>query len=972
MATATRLPGIYFETVTPPPGGTFPRMDIAAFAGFTPSGPVDLPFTVEDIDRFHEIFGRELPLAWDRQRGAMETAQLPATIRAFFRNGGRRCWVVRLANGPRYNKFVIPGLLAVDPDRGLHAGVLQARSEGSWSDGLAVNATLLESPLDPGLLATDGATPAIGGLAVGEVAQALFPGTVSEPEIVAYFEPVYAPGGIWFRTALPSELAACGGSPPPVSPEAVFALDAEADRPISFSAFCNRNGRFALLVSHDTGLSVPAGAWLRVHLGEAILLMQVESLDGADDLSAASPASAAEAALTSTTAWWLLDAATAWAECRHRQCELTKVTFELWVRAPDSPVMRMADLGFAPGHPRFCGYLPTDAALFAPVDRPQPLPGAALRVDADHPRFPLAGNPDAGLMLPLGVTGQPREEFYQGADLPGLTALDRDGLSNFGPDLFLDHNLQGSPSSRLLEDAFFYQYQNAPVNQAPRRIHAILTVEEVSMLAVPDATHRGWQRAAAVDAVALSAPDPLQLSPASADGNYTVSWAAVPGAAAYTLEESADPQFEVGISSWDITATSFDVQRTSACPSTLYYRVSARGAAGKSPWSNTAKQDLGTGLFRFCESRDLNSPTITLFEDRNRIILQWNAIPNANGYTLQVAADPSFESALALYQGNQTSYELWKTPPAASYFRVGASQNSLSSPWSNTVRTAAEPDSPWEVLPAPDDSTLLPAIHTGMLRLCGARGDLIALLNLPSDYDQGSATAYVQGLQAHVSSSDDPQLLTFGAVYHPWVIVLDTLGATPTSLETIAPDGAIAGSIARRTIDLGAWIAAANQPLNSVVALTPALQAGAFAAFAAAQINLVAQGAHGFIAESQDTLSMDPDLVPLNVRRLLILIRRLALREGQSYVFQNNGPALQRRVARRFEYWMRELLARGAFSGLTPEESFQVVVGSAVSTQDDTDQGRFIVELRIAPSLPMQFLTVRLVQSGGNLSLQEV
>jgi hypothetical protein len=971
MTTATRLPGIYFETATPATGGALPRMDIAAFAGFTPSGPVDLPFTVEDIDRFHEIFGKDLALAWDRRHGVMETAQLPAAVRAFFRNGGRRCWVIRLANGGLYNTFVVPGLLAVDPRGDLRAGLLRARSEGSWSDGLTVNATLLESAMDPGSLATDSVTPAIRGLAAGEVAQAFFPGTVSDPEVVAYFEPAYAPGGAWFRKALPSKLAACGGSPPPVSPDAVFALDAGADRPIPFRAFCNRSGRFALLVSHETGLSVPPGVWLRVHLGNATLLMQVESLDGVEDPSAASPSGAAEAALMSTRAWWTLDAATAWVEQRHRHCELTEVTFELWVRGPDSPVMRMADLGFAPGYPRFCGYLPTDAALFAPVDRPQSLPGAALRADADHPRFPLAGNPESGLILPLGITGQLREEFYQGANLPGLTALDRDGLSNFGPGVFLDPNFQDSSSSRLLEDAFFYQYQNAPVKQAPRRIHAVLPIGEVSLLAVPDATHRGWQRVTA-DAVALLAPDPLRLSPPGADGTYAASWTAVPGAGGYTLQESADPQFEVGISSWELTATSFSLQRTSVCPSTLYYRVSARGTAGRGPWSITAKQALGTGLFRFCEPRDLNSPIITLFEERNRIVLQWTTIPNADGYALQVAGDSSFESARLLYQGNQTSYEFWKTPGAASYFRVAARQNALSSAWSNTVRAELEPFSPWEVLATPNDGSLLLAIHTGMLRLCGARGDLIALLSLPSDYEQGAATAYVQRLQARVFSSDDQRLLTFGAVYHPWAIILDALGATPTSLKTIAPDGAIAGSIASRTIDLGAWIAPANQPLNSVVALTPTLETGALAAFATVQINLIAQTAYGFIAATQDTLSTDPDLVPLNVRRLLVLIRRLALREGQNYVFQNNGPALQRRVARRFEYWMRELLARGAFSGLTPEESFRVVVGTAVNTQNDTDQGRFIVELRIAPSLPMRFLTVRLVQSGGELSLQEL
>ena len=46
----TRLPGVYFETVVPPATGTLPRMDIAAFVGFAPSGPLDVPLAIEDAD----------------------------------------------------------------------------------------------------------------------------------------------------------------------------------------------------------------------------------------------------------------------------------------------------------------------------------------------------------------------------------------------------------------------------------------------------------------------------------------------------------------------------------------------------------------------------------------------------------------------------------------------------------------------------------------------------------------------------------------------------------------------------------------------------------------------------------------------------------------------------------------------------------------------------------------------------------
>ena len=42
-----------------------------------------------------------------------------------------------------------------------------------------------------------------------------------------------------------------------------------------------------------------------------------------------------------------------------------------------------------------------------------------------------------------------------------------------------------------------------------------------------------------------------------------------------------------------------------------------------------------------------------------------------------------------------------------------------------------------------------------------------------------------------------------------------------------------------------------------------------------------------------------------------------------------------------------------------------------MNSQDSVDQGQFVVELLVAPSLPMRFLTVRLVQSGGTLTVEE-
>ncbi|HYY98787.1 MAG TPA: hypothetical protein VE642_09365, partial [Pyrinomonadaceae bacterium] len=98
--------------------------------------------------------------------------------------------------------------------------------------------------------------------------------------------------------------------------------------------------------------------------------------------------------------------------------------------------------------------------------------------------------------------------------------------------------------------------------------------------------------------------------------------------------------------------------------------------------------------------------------------------------------------------------------------------------------------------------------------------------------------------------------------------------------------------------------------------------------------------------------------------RLLALLRRLALRLGATYVFEPHDDSFRRLVRRGFEGMLGEMFARGAFAGATPAESFRVVTDSTLNTNQMADLGRFIVELKVAPSLPLNFLTIRLVQSG--------
>src|SRR5262245_26289954 len=109
MRTQRRLPGFSFEAQSAPLNEWLPRMDVAVFVGCAARGPLHLPVAVEDAAQFAEIFGADAPLAWNTTRGEQVFAYLAPAVRSFFRQGGRRCWVVRVAGEEaRANYFPVP------------------------------------------------------------------------------------------------------------------------------------------------------------------------------------------------------------------------------------------------------------------------------------------------------------------------------------------------------------------------------------------------------------------------------------------------------------------------------------------------------------------------------------------------------------------------------------------------------------------------------------------------------------------------------------------------------------------------------------------------------------------------------------------------------------------------------------------------------------------------------------------------
>jgi hypothetical protein len=917
-AAARRLPGIRFEPRPAPLAEALPRMDVAAFVGFAASGPLHVPVAIEDPAQFSAIFGEAAPLAWDAGSGETVRSRLAPAVQAFFANGGRRCWVVRVAGDDAAdNYFPLPGVAVVRPKRGqkLFPAFARARSRGRWSDGFEVGTGMQLLPLQP-LAGDEGGAdlvlsaasprPVKGDLVRFAYAEGYVRFAAAESAQVVALSP---PGTEAVAIRLSKEqhwLERIGhvGSPPgesftqaklydtcvrsPAAPGLVFPEPGEAhpfERVVA-ARLHFANGMPALELAVAPREAPRPGALVGVSFEGEPAWLVVENVEFVE----ARQSPLQTAASVRGALWRRLDGRPAGAP---RLEQVAVVSLDLRVRQGERTVSTLSGLGFAPKHPRNWNALEPDESHFSKTSEvvrtlPFPLAGAEAALPAQPP-----DEPDEAWFLPLALTSRLDET------LPALTQartpLERDGLSRFGPELFLDPELAEAGAHDVMAQADAIRYLRDKDKVRPLKgIHAVLgfdasaVIDEVTLVAVPDAAHRGWE---------------LVLPPE------------VPNAGE-TKQAVVEPK----------------------------------------------------GPFKGCDIRSIEAPQLyapAASDEDGTFTLSWSS-PERGHYELEEATQPGFEETRVIFQGDAQRITLYSRSPGHYFYRVSVRVGRNTSPWSRGVAVRVGADTRWELKPLEDyrDEALFD-VHRALLRMCAGRADLLAVLSLPLHYREDQAIAHAQRLRSF--DRFEPRIHSYAALYHPWVVQRREDGR----LDEVPPDGIACGVLALRAAQRGAWVAPANEPLRGLIALAPGAASEHWQALQQAQVNVVRQHPRGFLVLAEDTLTDDADLRPINVRRLLILLRRLALRRGATYVFEPLNAAFRRMVERGFEEVLADLFRRGAFAGATPERAYQVSAGADVNPPQALDQGRFVVELKVAPSLPMTFLSVRLVRSGERLAVAE-
>src|SRR5215218_6939481 len=116
-----QTPGVYIREVevAPPPSV---RMDVAGFVGQAERGPLNFPQALTSWGQFRDIFGDFTGYSY-----------LAYSVFGYFRNGGVRCYVVRVAHeGSTRASTTLTGR------GGVEAVKVWAIDEGAWGNSLTV------------------------------------------------------------------------------------------------------------------------------------------------------------------------------------------------------------------------------------------------------------------------------------------------------------------------------------------------------------------------------------------------------------------------------------------------------------------------------------------------------------------------------------------------------------------------------------------------------------------------------------------------------------------------------------------------------------------------------------------------------------------------------------------------------------------------------------------------------------------
>jgi phage tail sheath protein FI len=86
-------------------------------------------------------------------------------------------------------------------------------------------------------------------------------------------------------------------------------------------------------------------------------------------------------------------------------------------------------------------------------------------------------------------------------------------------------------------------------------------------------------------------------------------------------------------------------------------------------------------------------------------------------------------------------------------------------------------------------------------------------------------------------------------------------------------------------------------------------------------------------------------------------------------VYESNDPHLWDRIRQRLGDYCHSLFDQGALKGSSPEQAFYVKCDAEINRREHWEAGEVVAEIGLAPSVPMEFIVVRITQNASTTTV---
>ncbi len=256
------------------------------------------------------------------------------------------------------------------------------------------------------------------------------------------------------------------------------------------------------------------------------------------------------------------------------------------------------------------------------------------------------------------------------------------------------------------------------------------------------------------------------------------------------------------------------------------------------------------------------------------------------------------------------------------------------------------------------------------LQMCESRGDVLYLVDPPFGLRPQQAVDWHNGmllsdLKSAINSS-------YGALYWGWIRVFDQFSSNEM---WIPPSGHIAAVFSRTARDAEQWFAPAGLRRGRLltaldVEYSPTQGERDLLYGSGNAVNAIVKFPQdGIVVWGQRTLQRTQSALDrVNVRMLLIFIKKNLTRLLRNYIFEPNDKILWKQVLATVEPFLADIQAR---RGL---QAYRVIIDETNNTPERIDRNELWVSVFLKPTRTVEFVVLNLavLRTGASFSAEEV